>query len=95
MTDGGDGQGEVRWRAARENLERAERRGAPDDELQRIEDAVIAARVSMMRAAMRQGLPVTEAERELLERDSELLRRFPSDRAGDGGVGWFDWPLRA
>jgi hypothetical protein len=29
-----------------------------------------------------------------LERDLELLRRFPEDRRGDDGLGWFDWPAR-
>jgi hypothetical protein len=27
-----------------------------------------------------------------LERDLELLRRFPENRRGADGLDWFDWP---
>jgi hypothetical protein len=76
------------------NLEHAEARGAPPEELRRMEEAVIAARVAQIRAAMRAGSVLTAAEQRQLDRDVELLRRFPSDREGDGGLGWFDWPPR-
>lgn len=85
----------VRLRAALASLERAEVRGAPPEELRRMEEAVIVARVAQVRAAMRAGSVLTTAEQRQLERDVELLRRFPSDREGDGGLGWFDWPPRS
>jgi hypothetical protein len=83
-----------RWSKALATLEEAERRGAPADVLQILEEAVIAARIAMLRVAERAGAPIDPAARRQLERDRELLRRFPGDRAGDDGAGWFEWPLR-
>jgi hypothetical protein len=48
----------------------------------------------MLRAADRAGTLNDPAARRQLDRDRELLRRFPGDRAGDDGVGWFEWPLK-
>ena len=86
-----------RWSLALARLEEAERRGVAADVLQIFDEAVIAARVAMLRAADRAGTLdglYGPAERRQLERDKELLRRFPADRAGDDGVGWFDWPSK-
>jgi hypothetical protein len=83
-----------RWRLAAVRLQDAERRGASADELQILDEAVIAARVAMLRATDRAGTLNDPAARRQLDRDRELLRRFPGDRAGDDGVGWFEWPLK-
>jgi hypothetical protein len=83
---------EQRWQSAMENFEDAERGGAPNDVLLLLEEAVIAARISMLRRALRGGRVISAADRSQLKRDRELLRRFPRDRGGAGGVGWFDWP---
>lgn len=82
-----------RWSKALASLEDAELRGASADVLQILQETVIAARLAMLRAAERAGSRIDPAARRQLERDRELLRRFPGDRSGDGGVGWFEWPL--
>ncbi len=82
-----------RWSKALASLEDAERRGASTDVLQILQETVIAARLAMLRVAERAGSPIDPAARRQLERDRELLRRFPGDRSGDEGVGWFEWPL--
>lgn len=76
-------------RSPRECLRDAELRGAPDHELRLLEEAAIAAGVTRIRALLRSGAPVTAAERAAYERDCELLRRFPEDRRGVAGEGWF------
>jgi hypothetical protein len=83
-----------RWSVALARLEEAERRGASADILQILQETVIAARIAMLRVAERAGTPIDPAARRQLERDRELLRRFPGDRGGEEGVGWFEWPLK-
>jgi hypothetical protein len=83
---------EQRWRVAMANFEDAERSGASDDVLLLLEEAVIAARISMLRRADHLGRVISAADHDQLKRDRELLRRFPRDRGGAGGIGWFDWP---
>jgi hypothetical protein len=82
----------ARWRSALANLEAAERRRAPDEVLRLLEESVIAARLVVMRGAQRAGALSNDDQRQF-ERDRELLRRFPSERGGTNGVGWFDWPV--
>jgi hypothetical protein len=82
----------VRWRAAVANLADAEQQHAPDEVLRLLEESVIAARVAVMRGAQRAGA-LSNDDQQQFERDRELLRRFPSDRGGVDGVGWFDWPV--
>jgi hypothetical protein len=76
-------------RSARDALLDAELRGAPDHELRLLEEAAIAANISRIRSRIRAGESVTAAERAHFERDCELLRRFPNDRRGIDGAGWF------
>ena len=73
-------------------LAEAESRDAPEAELRLLQEAVIAARVGEARAAIHSGTGVSAGQVHQLERDLELLRRFPEDRRGDNGLGWFDWP---
>jgi hypothetical protein len=80
--------------AALAALVSAESRGAPEAELRLLEEGVIAARIGELRAAAHEGHAVPAAHVNQLERDLELLRRFPEDRRGDDGLGWFDWPVR-
>jgi len=82
----------IRRRSARQALLDAELRGAPDQELRILEEAAIAASIARVRQSLRAGLPVTPARRTQLERDQELLRRFPDDRRGTDGEGWFHVP---
>lgn len=73
-------------------LTQAEARGAPEAELRLLQEAVIAARLSEARTAAHSGAVLPPTRLQQLERDLELLRRFPEDRRGDDGLGWFDWP---
>jgi hypothetical protein len=68
----------------------AELRAAPDHELRILEEAAIAASVARFRALLREGAIVSRAQRSQYDRDCELLRRFPEDRRGIAGEGWFD-----
>lgn len=79
----------VRRRSAREALLEAELRGAPEHEVRLLEEAAIAANISRVRAALREGVMVSPEQRAQFERDRELLRRFPGDRRGAAGEGWF------
>ncbi len=79
----------VRHRSAAQALREAERRSAPAHEIRLLEEAAIAASIAQVRAMMRQGRTLTLAEREQFDRDRELLRRFPEDRRGVNGEGWF------
>lgn len=79
----------VRRRSPRAALLQAELRGAPDAEIRILEEAAIAAAVARVRALLREGGAVSTTQREQFERDRELLRRFPDDRRGVDGKGWF------
>ncbi|MGH8890871.1 MAG: hypothetical protein ACRDV3_14075 [Acidothermaceae bacterium] len=79
----------LRRRSARAALLEAELRGAPEHEVRLLEEAAIAANVSRVRAALREGGAVTPGQRAQFERDRELMRRFPDDRRGAAGEGWF------
>lgn len=81
-----------RLAAALAALAEAESRDAPDAELRLLHEAVIAARLSEARAAVQSGATLSAAQLRRLERDLQLLRRFPEDRRGGDGLGWFDWP---
>src|SRR5690348_1864879 len=76
-------------RSARDTLLEAELRGAPDHELRLLEEAAIAANIAGVRAMLRTGGTLTSAQRAQFERDCELLRRFPENRRGVAGGGWF------
>jgi hypothetical protein len=79
----------IRRRSAREALLEAELRGAPEHEVRLLEEAAIAANISSIRAALRNSGAVTPQQRAQSERDRELMRRFPDDRRGLAGEGWF------
>jgi hypothetical protein len=79
----------LRRRSVSEALREAELRGAPEHELQLLEEAALAASIAGVRARLREGGTVSTAKRELFERDCELMRRFPNDRRGINGEGWF------
>lgn len=81
-----------RLAAALSALTQAETRGAPEAELRLLQEAVIAARLSEARTAAHSGVVLPPTRLQQLERDLELLRRFPEDRRGEEGLGWFDWP---
>lgn len=72
----------------------AEKRGASDQEIRLLEEAAIAASIARVRARLRAGEYVSAVERARYERDCELLRRFPDNRRGVAGEGWFDLTLR-
>lgn len=76
-------------RSALDALLDAELRGAPDHELRLLEEGAIAASITRVRAALREGDAVSADERARFERDRELLRRFPEDRRGPTGSDWF------
>lgn len=76
-------------RCALDTLLDAELRAAPEHELRLLEEAAIAANIARVRAALREGGAVSAGERAQFERDCELLRRFPEDRRGADGSGWF------
>jgi hypothetical protein len=82
----------VRRRSARDALIEAESCGAPEHEVRLLEEAAIVAAISGVRAWLRDGHPVTTAQREQFDRDRELMRRFPDDRRGEAGEGWFHLP---
>jgi hypothetical protein len=77
---------------ARDVLLEAEQRGAPSTEVRLLEEAAIAAGIARVRARLRAGAAVSPAEARQYERDQELLRRFPDDRRGPAGEGWFHVP---
>lgn len=79
----------LRRRSVRDALREAELRGAPEHELQLLEDAALAASIAGVRALLREGGKVSTTKREQFERDCELMRRFPNDRRGINGEGWF------
>jgi hypothetical protein len=79
----------IRRRSAREALLEAELRGAPEHEVRLLEEAAIAANISSIRTALRNSGAVTPQQRAQFERDRELMRRFPDDRRGLAGEGWF------
>lgn len=79
----------VRRRSVHDALREAELRAAPEHELQLLEEAALAASIAAVRALLRNGGTVTTAKREQYERDCELMRRFPNDRRGANGEGWF------
>jgi hypothetical protein len=82
----------VRRRSAHDAVLEAERRGAPSSEIRLLEEAAIATAIARVRANIRAGGAVSQAERRRYERDQELLRRFPDDRRGPDGEGWFHVP---
>ena len=82
----------LRRRSAREALLEAESRGAPEHEVRLLVEAAIAANISRVRTALREGAPVTPSQRAQFERDRELMRRFPDDRRGVACEGWFHLP---
>ena len=82
----------VRRRSAHDALLEAELRNAPEHEVRLLEEAAIAASVARVRAVLREGGTVTTGQRRQFERDCELMRRFPDDRRGVGGEGWFHLP---
>jgi hypothetical protein len=51
-----------------------------------------AARLSEARTAAHAGAVLPPTRLRQLERDLELLRRFPENRRGADGLDWFDWP---
>jgi len=79
----------VRRQSARDALLAAEWRNAPEHEVHLLEEASIAASMARVRAVLREGGTVTTGQRRQFERDCELMRRFPDDRRGIGGEGWF------
>ena len=81
-----------RLAAALGALTQAEARGAPEAELRLLQEAVIAARLSEARTAAHAGAVLPPTRLRQLERDLELLRRFPENRRGADGLDWFDWP---
>jgi hypothetical protein len=84
-----------RLAAALAALMDAESRNAPEAELLLLQEAVIVARVSDVRVATHAGETLSPARARQLERDVELVRRFPENRRGVDGANWFEWPIRA
>jgi len=66
-----------RWRDAAAQLEYAERHGAPADEVERLADEVIEARVAMFQAGVSSGWQLPEFLQSALERDKQLLQAWP------------------
>lgn len=66
-----------RWRDAAAQLEYAERHGASADEVERLADEVIEARVAMFQAGVSSGWQLPEFLQSALERDKHLLQAWP------------------
>ena len=66
-----------RWRDAAARLEYAERHGAPPEEVERLADEVIEARVAMFQAGVSSGWQLPEFLQAALERDRRLLQAWP------------------
>jgi aminoglycoside/choline kinase family phosphotransferase len=66
-----------RWRDAAAQLEYAERHGAPAEEVERLADEVIEARVAMFQAGVSSGWQLPEFLQSALERDRHLLQAWP------------------
>jgi hypothetical protein len=66
-----------RWRDAAAQLEYAERHGASADEVERLADEVIEARVAMFQAGVSSGWQLPEFLQAALERDKRLLQAWP------------------
>lgn len=66
-----------RWRDAAARLEYAERHDAPPDEVERLADEVIEARVAMFQAGVSSGWQLPEFLQAALERDRHLLQAWP------------------
>ncbi len=74
------GDGDVagqRWRDAAARLEYAERHGAAADEVERLADEVIEARVAMFQAGVSSGWQLPDFLQAALERDRHLLQAWP------------------
>jgi len=66
-----------RWRDAAARLEYAERHGAPPEEVERLSDEVIEARVAMFQAGVSSGWQLPAFLQAALERDRQLLQAWP------------------
>ncbi len=76
----GSGDAELagqRWRDAAARLEYAERHGTPPEEVERLADEVIEARVAMFQAGVSSGWQLPEFLQAALERDRQLLQAWP------------------
>jgi hypothetical protein len=68
-----------RWRDALAQLEYAERHAAPPDEVERLANAVIEARVAMFQAGVRGGWALPAFLQRALDRDRQLLEVYPHE----------------
>jgi len=66
-----------RWRDATAELEYAERHGAPPEEVERLADEVIEARVAMFQAGVSSGWQLPDFLQAALDRDRQLLKMWP------------------
>jgi len=71
-----------RWRNALAELDYAERHGTPPDEVERLANEVIEARVAMFQAGVRGGWALPAFVQSAIDRDRQLLQVYPEEWNG-------------